>query len=177
MSSKDLNLVVTLGGRPVPDQKLGIRAFKDACLAASKTPPPQAGEWTLTAPDGRTWKADSPLKCCGLEQRERVPANVALARIVEEMERFDAEEAAKAASAPETLADRQREPDAVEKQALYGNLRKLYRRDVPDETLDRSKPEVPAASTWRCTVCNNVNPDDASHCRQCGWERVPTPNR
>jgi hypothetical protein len=102
MSSKDLNLVVTLGGRPVPDQALGIRAFKDACLASSKTPPPQAGEWTLTAPDGRTWKADSPLKCCGLEQRERVPANVALARIVEEMERFDAEEAAKAASAQET---------------------------------------------------------------------------
>jgi hypothetical protein len=100
--SKDPNLVVTLGGRPVPDQALGIRAFKDACLAASKTPPPQAGEWTLTAPDGRTWKAESPLKCCGLEQRERVPANVALARIVEEMERFDAEEAAKAASAPET---------------------------------------------------------------------------
>lgn len=93
--SKDLNLVVTLGGRQVPDQALGIRAFKDACLAASKTPPPQAGEWTLTAPDGRTWKADSPLKCCGLEQRERVPANVALARIVEEMERFDAKEAAK----------------------------------------------------------------------------------
>ncbi len=100
--SKDPNLVVTLGGRPVPDQALGIRAFKDACLAASKTPPHQSGEWTLTAPDGRTWKADSPLKCCGLEQRERVPANVALARIVEEMERFDAEEVAKAASAQET---------------------------------------------------------------------------
>jgi hypothetical protein len=97
MSNKDVNLVVTLGGRPVPDQALGIRAFKDACLAASKTPPPQAGEWTLTAPDGRTWKAESPLKCCGLEQRERVPANVALARIVEEMERFDAEEVAKVA--------------------------------------------------------------------------------
>jgi hypothetical protein len=46
--------------------------------------------------------------------------------------------------APETLEDRQREPDAVEKQALYGNLRKLYRRDVPDETLDRSKPETGA---------------------------------
>jgi hypothetical protein len=95
-------LVVTLGGKPVPDQKLGIMAFKDACLAASKTPPPQAGEWTLTAPDGRTWKADSPLKCCSQEQRERVPASVALARIVEEMERYDAEEAAKAASSQET---------------------------------------------------------------------------
>ena len=58
MSSKDLNLVVTLDGKPVPDQSLGIQAFKDACLAASKTPPPQAGEWTLTAPDGRTWLHD-----------------------------------------------------------------------------------------------------------------------
>lgn len=90
-----LKLVVTLDGRPVPNQALGIRAFKDACLANSRTPQPQTGTWTLTAPDGRTWQADSPLKACGLEQRERVPANVALARIVEEMDRFDAEEAAK----------------------------------------------------------------------------------
>lgn len=42
---------------------------------------PQTGVWTLTAPDGRTWKADSPLKACGAEQRERVPAEVAIARI------------------------------------------------------------------------------------------------
>lgn len=46
-------------------------------------------------------------------------------------------------AAHEPLVDRQREPDAVEKQALYANLRKLYRRDVPDETLDHSKPECP----------------------------------
>ena len=44
---------------------------------------PQAGTWTLTAPDGRTWEASSPLHCCGAEQRERVPADVALARILE----------------------------------------------------------------------------------------------
>jgi hypothetical protein len=47
----------------------------------TETPKPQAGTWTLTAPDGRQWKADSPLKCAGLEQRERVPAAVALERI------------------------------------------------------------------------------------------------
>jgi hypothetical protein len=88
-----LNLVVTLNGTPVKDQALGIQAFKDACLAKSLTPPAQAGTWTLTAPDGRTWQAESPLKACSLEQRERVPASVALARIVEEMERFDAESA------------------------------------------------------------------------------------
>lgn len=48
-----------------------------------ETPKPQAGTWTLTAPDGRTWEASSPLHCCGAEQRERVPAGVALARILE----------------------------------------------------------------------------------------------
>lgn len=48
-----------------------------------ETPKPQAGTWTLTAPDGRTWEASSPLHCCGAEQRERVPADVALARILE----------------------------------------------------------------------------------------------
>lgn len=47
-----------------------------------ETPKPQAGTWTLTAPDGRTWQAESPLHCCGAESRERVPADVALARIL-----------------------------------------------------------------------------------------------
>ena len=50
-------------------------------LADTPTPKPQEGLWTLTAPDGRTYQADSPLRCCGLEQRERVPADVAMARI------------------------------------------------------------------------------------------------
>ena len=53
----------------------------DAELADTPTPKPQGGMWTLTAPDGRTYQADSPLRCCGLEQRERVPADVAMARI------------------------------------------------------------------------------------------------
>ncbi len=39
--------------------------------------------WTLIAPDGRTWTADSSLKVCGLEQRERIPPSVAMARILE----------------------------------------------------------------------------------------------
>lgn len=51
------------------------------------TPKAQQGEWILTAPDGRTWKAHSPLAVCGLEQRERVPPNVALARIIRELDR------------------------------------------------------------------------------------------
>lgn len=87
-----LNLVVTMDGKPVKDQALGIAAFKDACLAAQRTPPPQAGTWTLTAPDGRTWQADSPLKCCSLEQRGRVPASVAMARLAEEYFRGEAED-------------------------------------------------------------------------------------
>lgn len=45
------------------------------------TPKPQAGTWILFAPDGRKWEADSPLKVVSLEQRERVPAAVALERI------------------------------------------------------------------------------------------------
>lgn len=45
------------------------------------TPKPQVGTWALTAPDGRTYTGDSPLRCVGLEQRERVPPEVALERI------------------------------------------------------------------------------------------------
>lgn len=39
------------------------------------------GTWTLTAPNGRTWEASSPLHCASREQAERVPAKVALDRI------------------------------------------------------------------------------------------------
>jgi hypothetical protein len=48
-----------------------------------ETQKPMTGIWTLTAPNGRTWQAETPLRCCGLEQRERVPAEVALARILD----------------------------------------------------------------------------------------------
>ena len=51
-------------------------------LAETPTPKPQVGLWTLIAPNGRMYQADSPLRCCGLEQRERVPADVAMARIL-----------------------------------------------------------------------------------------------
>lgn len=46
------------------------------------TPKPQEGTWTLTAPDGQMWQADSPIRCVSLEQRERVPADVAMARVI-----------------------------------------------------------------------------------------------
>jgi hypothetical protein len=40
------------------------------------------GTWTLTAPDGRTWLAESPLRAAAAEGRDRVPAEVAIARVL-----------------------------------------------------------------------------------------------
>ena len=48
-----------------------------------ETPKPMPGTWTLTAPNGRTWQAESPLHCCGAEQRERVPREVAMKRVLD----------------------------------------------------------------------------------------------
>jgi len=46
------------------------------------TPKPQQGIWTLIAPDGRRWQAESPIKVIREEQRERVPTKVALDRLL-----------------------------------------------------------------------------------------------
>lgn len=48
----------------------------------SETPKSRQGTWTLIGPDGRQWQAESPIHCIRAEQRERVPADVALARIL-----------------------------------------------------------------------------------------------
>lgn len=53
-------------------------------MADTVTQPAMEGTWTLTSPDGRQWQASSPLKCCKSEMDERVPAAVALARILRE---------------------------------------------------------------------------------------------
>ena len=50
-------------------------------LAATPNPLPQVGTWTLIAPDGRQWAADSPLRCITDEIESRVPPLVQLARI------------------------------------------------------------------------------------------------
>lgn len=42
---------------------------------------PQKCMWTLVAPDGRTWRARSPLRCLMAEQKQRIPANVRLQNI------------------------------------------------------------------------------------------------
>lgn len=47
-----------------------------------ETPQPMAGTWRLTAPDGRYWDGMTPLAACRAEQAERVPADVALARVL-----------------------------------------------------------------------------------------------
>ena len=51
-------------------------------LADQPTPKPAEGAWTLTAPDGSTWTADSPMRCVSAEMNDRVPPLVALARIL-----------------------------------------------------------------------------------------------
>ena len=43
--------------------------------------PPQAGTWTLTAPDGRKWEGKTPLDVVRQENAERVPATVRLQRL------------------------------------------------------------------------------------------------
>lgn len=53
-------------------------------LADTPTPKAQSGTWTLVAPDGRQWQGDSPIKVVRAEMRERVPAEVGLARILRE---------------------------------------------------------------------------------------------
>lgn len=53
-------------------------------------PPPQPGTWTLTGPDGKVYKAETPLRCAAMEQRERIPAEVALARVFGIVDGIDA---------------------------------------------------------------------------------------
>lgn len=48
----------------------------------TNTPKPMEGTWTLTAPDGRTWRGDTPLHALAAESSERVPPEVALERIL-----------------------------------------------------------------------------------------------
>jgi hypothetical protein len=50
-----------------------------------KTPKPMHGPWTLKRPDGKFYVADSPIACLRAEQAERVPAQVAVQRIMAEL--------------------------------------------------------------------------------------------
>ena len=59
-------------------------------LARTMTRATAEGPWTLTGPDGKTWTADSPMKCVRAEMSDRIPPLVALARIKQSL--LDAEE-------------------------------------------------------------------------------------
>lgn len=54
-------------------------------LAETPTPDPIPGVWLLLAPDGRIWTANSPIQCLREEQKSRIPARIALARIQREL--------------------------------------------------------------------------------------------
>jgi len=49
------------------------------------TPKAQQGIWKLIAPDGREWWGESPLTIVAMEQRERVPEEVAVERILDSL--------------------------------------------------------------------------------------------
>jgi hypothetical protein len=49
------------------------------------TPKPMQGQWTLTRHDGKCYVGDSPIACVRAEQAERVPAQVAVRRIMAEV--------------------------------------------------------------------------------------------
>jgi len=44
---------------------------------------PQEGNWTLVSPDGRTFVAESPIRCCRREMGERIPAEVRAKRLID----------------------------------------------------------------------------------------------
>ncbi len=54
-----------------------------------KTPKPMEGTWTLVAPNGNRYHADTPLKCCRSEQEDRVPEEVRQQRIVDFVESLE----------------------------------------------------------------------------------------
>lgn len=61
-----------------------LKDYTDAqvrSLASQPTPQPMAGTWTLTAPDGRQWTGDAPVRCVTAEVNDRIPPLIGLARI------------------------------------------------------------------------------------------------
>lgn len=85
---------------------------------------PQVGTWTLTAPDGRQWTGDTPLKVVSTEHHERVPAKVSLRRIFKEADRWC-----------EGIIELKSEGDAivvsVERNGVYVEVIREYSADPP----------------------------------------------
>ena len=77
------------------------------------TPKPMQGTWRLTAPDGRYWYGMTPLAACRAEQAERVPAQVAVQRILAEVaypHHCSPEDVAELVRRLEALADPAQQP-------------------------------------------------------------------
>jgi len=55
----------------------------------AETQKQQAGTWILIAPDGRRFEAETPMLCARNELHDRVPASVALERIMAESDDND----------------------------------------------------------------------------------------
>lgn len=67
--------------------------------------------------------------------------------------------------------------DAYVRHAPTKNVLHCPHDKDPDDCMhcaDRQPDETSAAQPWRCTICSNMNPDDATHCRQCEYSRMVT---
>lgn len=62
---------------------LGSSILTAESHAKAVTSKPMQGIWTLIAPDGRTWQAESPIRVVAKESRERITAEVAMQRILD----------------------------------------------------------------------------------------------
>lgn len=81
-----MKLLCNLLGHKWQDEKEFVSCQRCGGVIAKRSQSPtrypaQKGTWTLIAPDGRTWTAETPLACVGKEHRERIPPSVALERI------------------------------------------------------------------------------------------------
>lgn len=61
------------------------RAVRAAQPVSEQTAEPVANTWTLTGPDGRQWKDTSPIRVCAAAQRDTIPPEVALERVMRGM--------------------------------------------------------------------------------------------
>lgn len=60
---------------------LGMTLEEARRIAATPTPKPEAGEWMLVSPSGHVYVGENPIRCVSAESKQRIPAEVALARI------------------------------------------------------------------------------------------------
>lgn len=69
----------------------GVMGTFNCPVCGKDTPHHHHGVWTLTAPDGRQWRGDSPIKACREEQRSRIPDSLAVERVMQIATQAEAE--------------------------------------------------------------------------------------